>query len=67
MFTALGILIIPVLGLFAVFRRGRWSWRVFDDGRRPYFVVALFTFLFWVGFFASTLVGLFLLFRSIRR
>lgn len=57
-YQGLVILIVPAGACFAIFRGGRWRWRVIDDGRSPYFLLAFLNGLFWLGFFTALLEGL---------
>jgi hypothetical protein len=56
------ILVIPLLGLFAILRGGTWHWDPIGRGgpaslQTP-FLHALWVGAFWLGWSASLLVGL---------
>ena len=54
-YRGLLILLIPLGGLFAILRHGRWSWRVVESSK-------LLNALFWLGWTTALLVGLLTLF-----
>ena len=52
------ILLIPVLGCFAILRGGKWRWKVFNDKRCPYFLEALINVSVWIGWFVALIAGI---------
>ena len=54
-YRGLVILVIPLSGLFAILRGGRWTWRVAGASK-------LLNALFWLGWTTTLVVGLFTLF-----
>jgi len=61
-----GLLIVPLLGLFAIFRGGRWNWDPIGPGGPAWLHTPLMhrsvLLLFWLGWSATLLVGLLRLF-----
>jgi hypothetical protein len=59
------ILLIPVLGLFAILRGGRWNWDpIGPDGAawlHTPFMHRLLVAMFWLGWSTGLVVGLLLL------
>jgi len=55
------ILLIPILGLFAICRTGRWRWDVMSYYGTPflgsYFVHRLVLAMFWLGWSTGLVVG----------
>ena len=45
------ILIIPIMGLFAIFKNKRWNWAVTNS--------KLFSVLFWLGWFIALVAAFF--------
>lgn len=59
---------VPVFFLvFTVFgqryRRGRFSWKVFEDVHAPYLLVAFINAFVWFGFFGAVVFNLLVLFH----
>jgi hypothetical protein len=60
------ILLIPILGLCAICRGGRWHWDVISSDGMPVlrsnFIRRLLLGMFWLGWSTSLIVGVLMLF-----
>ena len=60
------MLLIPILGLFAICRSGRWRWDVMSFYGTPfmgsYFIHRLVLVMFWLGWSTGLIAGVLMLF-----